>query len=47
VREDAVYLRHMNVLAHGYTEIRLDRVWQAIVDDLPALKTVVDEGLNG
>lgn len=31
-----------NVLAHGYTDIRLDRVWQAIVADLPALQGVVD-----
>jgi uncharacterized protein with HEPN domain len=34
-----------NVLAHGYTEIRLDQVWQAVVHDLPALKAVVDEEL--
>ena len=34
-----------NVLTHGYTEIRLDQVWQAIVQDLPALKAVVDEEL--
>lgn len=30
-----------NVLAHGYMEIRLDRVWQAVVDDLPVLRTVI------
>jgi uncharacterized protein with HEPN domain len=35
-----------NVLAHGYTDIRLDRVWQAIVADLPVLKRVVDEELG-
>lgn len=35
-----------NVLAHGYTDIRLDRVWQAIVADLPALKGVVDNELG-
>lgn len=32
-----------NVLAHSYTDIRLDRVWQIIVADLPALGRVVDE----
>jgi uncharacterized protein with HEPN domain len=32
-----------NVLAHGYADIRLDRVWQVIVADLPALKAAVDE----
>jgi uncharacterized protein with HEPN domain len=35
-----------NVLAHGYTDIRLDRVWQAIADDLPELKAVVLEELG-
>jgi uncharacterized protein with HEPN domain len=35
-----------NVLAHGYTEIRLDQVWQAIVHDLPTVKMVVDEELG-
>jgi uncharacterized protein with HEPN domain len=35
-----------NVLAHGYTDIRFDRVWQAIVADLPVLKRVVDEELG-
>lgn len=35
-----------NVLAHGYTDIRLDRVWQSIVLDLPALTTVVDAELG-
>jgi uncharacterized protein with HEPN domain len=35
-----------NVLAHAYAEIRLDRVWSAIVHDLPALKSVVDEELG-
>ncbi len=34
-----------NLLAHGYTEIRLDQVWQAIIQDLPALKAVVDDEL--
>ncbi len=35
-----------NVLAHGYTDIRLDRVWRAIIVDLPALKVVVEEELG-
>ena len=35
-----------NVLAHGYTDIRLDRVWRAIVVDLPALKAVVARELG-
>jgi uncharacterized protein with HEPN domain len=34
-----------NILAHGYTEIRLDQVWQAIVQDLSPLKTVVGDEL--
>jgi uncharacterized protein with HEPN domain len=35
-----------NVLAHGYTDIHLDRVWQAITTDLPILATVVREELG-
>lgn len=35
-----------NVLAHGYTDIRLDRVWRAILVDLPALNAVVHEELG-
>jgi uncharacterized protein with HEPN domain len=35
-----------NVLAHGYTEIRLDRVWEAIVHDLPALEAAVGQELG-
>ena len=35
-----------NVLAHGYADIRLDRVWQAIAGDLPALTAVVNEELG-
>jgi uncharacterized protein with HEPN domain len=35
-----------NVLAHGYTDIRLDRVWQAIVGDLPALRSVISAELG-
>jgi hypothetical protein len=34
------------VLAHGYTEIRLDQVWQAIAQDLPALKALIDDELS-
>ena len=35
-----------NVLAHGYADIRLDRVWRAIVADLPALQAVVQMELG-
>ncbi|MHB8576389.1 MAG: HepT-like ribonuclease domain-containing protein [Dehalococcoidia bacterium] len=35
-----------NVLAHGYTDIRLDRVWEAITADLPVLRAVVQEELQ-
>jgi uncharacterized protein with HEPN domain len=35
-----------NVLAHAYTEIRLDRVWQVIEGDLPQLRTVIDQELG-
>lgn len=35
-----------NVLAHGYTDIRLERVWDVIVDDLPALESIVDQELK-
>lgn len=31
-----------NVLAHGYTEVRLAQVWQTIVDDLPAVRRLID-----
>jgi uncharacterized protein with HEPN domain len=31
-----------NVLAHGYTDINIERVWQVIVEDLPQLKAVTD-----
>jgi uncharacterized protein with HEPN domain len=34
-----------NVLAHGYTEIRLDQVWHAVTHDLPALAAAVDAEL--
>lgn len=34
-----------NVLAHGYTGVRLDRVWHAIVDDLPPLRAIVEREL--
>ena len=35
-----------NVLAHAYTEIRLDRVWQVIEGDLPQLRSVLDQELG-
>ena len=34
-----------NVMAHGYAEVRVDRVWSAIMADLPALKRVIEEEL--
>jgi uncharacterized protein with HEPN domain len=36
-----------NVLAHGYADIRLDRVWEAIDADLTSLQKVVHEELGG
>jgi uncharacterized protein with HEPN domain len=51
VRHTEIPWRHIsdfrNVLAHGYTDIRLDRVWEAVTDDLSALKGVVREELRG
>jgi uncharacterized protein with HEPN domain len=35
-----------NVLAHGYREIRLDRVWQVIEHDLPPLRKVFELELS-
>src|SRR5688572_15276307 len=35
-----------NVLAHAYAEVRLDRVWEAVRDDLPALLKVVEAELR-
>jgi uncharacterized protein with HEPN domain len=35
-----------NVLAHGYTEIDLDRVWQVVSVDLPGLSEIVDAQLR-
>ncbi|MGD9890110.1 MAG: DUF86 domain-containing protein [Dehalococcoidia bacterium] len=35
-----------NILAHGYTDIHLDRVWQAIEIDVPLLKSVIDAELH-
>ncbi len=35
-----------NVLIHAYFEINLDRVWSAVEDDLPSLKTSIDAILN-
>jgi uncharacterized protein with HEPN domain len=31
-----------NVLAHAYLSLNLDLIWQAIVEDLPALRAVVE-----
>jgi uncharacterized protein with HEPN domain len=36
-----------NVLAHGYNDIRLDRVWEAVVADLIPLQCVVNEERRG
>jgi uncharacterized protein with HEPN domain len=36
-----------NVLTHGHTDIRLERVWEAIAEDLPPLKSVVHDELRG
>ena len=35
-----------NVLIHAYFQINLDRVWSAVEDDLPILKTSIDVILN-
>ena len=35
-----------NALAHGYTDIRLERVWDAVVNDLPVLAALVDAELE-
>lgn len=37
---------YRNVLVHAYMDIRLDRVWRTIVDDLPALKRFVEQELR-
>jgi len=31
-----------NVLAHAYSEVRLDVVWNAVETDLPVLKVVIE-----
>jgi len=35
-----------NVLTHGYLDIRLERVWAALEQDLPTLKAAVQEMLR-
>lgn len=35
-----------NVLAHGYVDIRLERVWDAVVNDLPALAELTERELG-
>ena len=32
-----------NILAHGYTDLDPDQVWQAVANDLSALRAVIDE----
>jgi uncharacterized protein with HEPN domain len=36
-----------NVVAHAYFDVELPRVWEVLTDDLPALKTAVEEELRG
>ncbi len=36
-----------NILAHGYTGVNLDLVWDAILRDLPALKALVRADAGG
>jgi uncharacterized protein with HEPN domain len=35
-----------NVLAHGYSDIRLDLVWASIITDLAQLQAAIDSELN-
>jgi uncharacterized protein with HEPN domain len=35
-----------NILAHAYTDLDLDRIWQTLTDYLPALKAVIDQELG-
>jgi uncharacterized protein with HEPN domain len=35
-----------NALSHGYFEVKLDRVWATIKEDLPDLKAKVAEALS-
>lgn len=35
-----------NVLAHAYTHLNLELIWEAIVRGLPALKTLANEELK-
>ena len=37
---DIIGMRHR--LVHGYDDIRWDRVWDAVVDDLPKLKAAIE-----
>lgn len=32
-----------NRLAHGYLDVKVDRVWDVIVLDLPVLRTIVEQ----
>ena len=45
IRWRAIY-GFRNIAAHGYLELRLDRVWEIIELHLPSLKAVVDEELG-
>lgn len=35
-----------NIIAHDYGEVDLDRVWETITHDIPALLKVLDEALR-
>jgi uncharacterized protein with HEPN domain len=45
VRWRAVY-GFRNIAAHGYLELRLDRVWEIVEVHLPQLRVVVDQELG-
>ncbi len=35
-----------NILIHGYATINLDRVWQAVIEDLPKLRSALERLLD-
>jgi uncharacterized protein with HEPN domain len=45
IRWRAIY-GFRNIAAHGYLELRLDRVWEIVELHLPMLKAVVEEELG-
>ncbi|MFO8009433.1 MAG: DUF86 domain-containing protein [Dehalococcoidia bacterium] len=44
-RESMIAMR--NRLVHVYFDIDVDRVWDTVTDDLPALKAAVEEVISG